>query len=352
MIQWWLAGFVLISIYFPQIAWGRGLSLSYESRVEVHGRLVTESRPLMGTVFTVSIWTPESESIFALRSIRRCFDFLIDYENKVSSWKSGSDTDRLNQEAYSKWVEVGPEVLELIGHSRRWNKQSLGAFDPGKGKLYAYWRALKHNSSSIDKREINGMLGPSGMDHVQVKRNSIRFLQPLVQLDFGGLGKGAAADITGRMLREAGFRNFVIDAGGDLLISGTKEGRDWRVGVQDPRRRGEVAHFSKGGEYALATSGDYERFIEIEGRRYSHIVDPRSGWPVQKVISATVLANNALDADALATAVTVLGAKAGLDLVNQLEGVEAYLIDQDQKEYLSRGWVRSGRMLRPRLEAR
>ena len=337
---------VLILLLNSELVQAKGLFLSAESvEATEHGQLLSVSRPAMGTIFTIMTWAKEAQRERSISTINKAFEDLEKYESKISSWRESSDTHRLNTNGYKERIKVGSDLEYLVHKSQFWYQRTNGAFDPGSGHLYKFW-SRQNGKLQLPKQEvIDRIRTGGGLAQIDVNQRGILFLQPMVRLDFGGIGKGAAADRIADLLRSSGVSNFVIDAGGDLSVFGRKGNTPWRVGVKDPRRAGTVAVFHGSGSYSLATSGDYERYVEIQGRRFSHIVDPRSGWPVQEIVSATVLADRSVDADALATAVSVLGINEGIKLINERDNTEVLIIDKDGREYLSKGWKRSGYLL-------
>ena len=181
--------------------------------------------------------------------------------------------------------------------------------------------------------------------HIELTGGSVRLKKAGMKLGFGAIGKGFAADRAAAFLQSKGLSNFIIDAGGDLLVKGRRGDRSWNVAVRHPRG-GEFLARLELGDFAIATSGDYERYFVVDGRRYSHILDLRSGWPAEHLTSVTVIARSAADADALATALFVMGVASGMDLVESLPDVEAIIADDDGKITLSSGLRLQGDRLR------
>jgi thiamine biosynthesis lipoprotein len=146
-------------------------------------------------------------------------------------------------------------------------------------------------------------------------------------VDLGGIAKGYAVDLAARALREAGVEDFIVDAGGDLFVAGDKNGKPWRVGIQDPRDPAKLFRIVTPAEGSLVTSGDYERYFLWEGRRYHHILDPRTGFPAPNCRSVTIFAPTSMDADAAATTVFVLGPEAGIKFLEGQKGFAGLIID-------------------------
>jgi thiamine biosynthesis lipoprotein len=166
------------------------------------------------------------------------------------------------------------------------------------------------------------------MDDIELDGITMRSRNPAVRLDFGGFAKGVGVDFAIQRLREFGIENAVVNAGGDLRAIGKHGARAWRVGIRNPRDSGVMAAIDVQGDTSVFTSGDYERFFEYEGKRYCHIIDPRTGYPAQDTVSVTVVDNDAGRADAAATALFIAGPKDWYRIAKKM-GIEgALLIDQ------------------------
>ena len=168
-----------------------------------------------------------------------------------------------------------------------------------------------------------------------------------MRITVGGIAKGYAVDRAVEILHRDGFANFLLQAGGDLYLSGRKGPHPWRVGIRDPRGPpNSYFAVAEVQDHSFSTSGDYERFILHDGKRYHHILDPATGYPATRSRSVTVLAKNAMTADAYSTALFILGAKAGLQLVETLPGIDAIFVDSDNKVHVSKGLQTKVKILR------
>ena len=189
-----------------------------------------------------------------------------------------------------------------------------------------------------DPLAVREALGGVGADKVVVDAaaGTVFLSDPRTRIGFGAIGKGWAANVGARVLRGHGASGGVVNAGGDLLAFGRREdGRPWHVGIANPLDRDRVFGYLEVTDLAVVTSGDYESYVTIDGERFSHIVDPRTGYPAREVRSATIVCPDAELADALATAVSVLGVAQGLALIDALNGVEGLLVDERGKIHLS-----------------
>ncbi|MBN1834402.1 MAG: FAD:protein FMN transferase [Spirochaetales bacterium] len=227
----------------------------------------------------------------------------------------------------------GPEVAAVLELALEVASASAGAFDPTVLPLTQLW-SFDTGGRLPAPGEVLGALERVDYRRLQVDPSGAVSLPEGFGLDLGGIAKGAVVDSLARVVAERVGRDFLIDAGGDILLSGLKEGRKpWVIAIRHPRRPGALAgRLSLGareGTIAVVTSGDYERYFEQDGRRYHHILDPRTGYPAAGPASVTVVAPSCALADALATAAFVLGPQRGLELLEQLKGVEGLILSEE-----------------------
>jgi thiamine biosynthesis lipoprotein len=269
---------------------------------------------------------------------------LAELESLISSWKPGSDTARVNEAAGTGPVQVGHDLVELLNHSLDWTEKTGGAFDVTGGPLFELWEQARERGRLPSGREVKTGLTLTGGRYVEVEDHSVFLQHSGMKLGFGAIGKGFAADRLAATLEAKGFTNFLIDAGGDLLVRGRCGDRSWQVAVRHPREQDFLARL-EATDCAVATSGDYQRFFAVEGKRYSHIVDLRTGWPATHLTGVTVIAGSATDADALATALFVMEPTEGIALIESLPKVEAILVGEDGNLTLSGGLQMRGNEL-------
>ncbi|HLG31007.1 MAG TPA: FAD:protein FMN transferase, partial [Candidatus Brocadiales bacterium] len=207
-----------------------------------------------------------------------------------------------------------------------------GAFDITCGPLCKLWKEVGKSGILPTNEALEKILSAVGYEKINLdaEKQALSFQQAGMELDVGGIAKGYAVDEAIKVLKGHGIESALVEAGGDLYTMGTKPGGElWRIGIQDLNHPDNAETFLgklKIKDCAVATSGDYQRFVVINGKKYSHIVNPLTGWPVENVPSVTVIANDALTADALATALSVMGAKEGIELAQSIPGVEALII--------------------------
>ncbi len=254
-----------------------------------------------------------------------------DLEERLSEWRPGSQLAAVNAAAGGEAVPVDAEVLALITEGLRFGALTGGAFDVTWAALWGTWdfRAaaprvpdpalLAERSALVDYRRVE----------VDPIAGTVRLPEPGMKLGLGGIAKGQALDRAGAWLRAEGWTVFTLSAGGQVLAGGQPGARSWHIGVRDPRGP-EDDWFAvvPAVDQSVSTSGDYERFFEVDGVRYHHILDPRTGWPASAgVRSVTVRSPDATTGDALSTALFVLGLEEGLQLVRGLPGVDALVVD-------------------------
>ncbi len=284
-------------------------------------RFVRRTAFIMGTVINVDV---PAESAWAADTAIEAFRLV---DSLMSPLKDSSDLSRINGNA-GRWVRVSPLTAECIRYALQIGELSGGAFDITAGALVHLWHFdtekgwVEPSKSSIDsaskfvdfrKIEVND-------DSVRIGRGQ--------RIDLGGIAKGYAIDLAVERLKRLGIRNALIDAGGDIYALGNGPHGKWRIGIRDPFNRGNIMGILALSDKSVCTSGDYERFIKVNGVRYSHIFDPRTGWPVRGVVSVTVIGPISTMSDGLATAVFVLGPKKGLKLINSLDGYETMIVTE------------------------
>lgn len=290
----------------------------------------------MGSRFEITVVHPERAR--GERAIAAAWAEIDRLEAMISSWRRDSETSLINRNAGVRPVAVSPELFNLIRRSLKVSDLTGGAFDitfAGAGRLWDFKaekprlpdpEAIRKAIARVDYRRVI----------LDEKARTVFLERPGMRIGFGAIGKGFAANRAVRVLKEAGIGNGMVNAGGDLLGFGIREdGRSWGIGIAHPRQRERIFAWLRLNDQAVVTSGDYESFIVVDGKRYGHILDPRTGWPVDSLMSATLLCPDAELADALATATSVLGPEKGMALINKLKGVEALLVDRDGKVHYS-----------------
>lgn len=290
------------------------------------GEIYEERADIMGTVFTVKIVArPER----ARSAAEAAFDEIRRIDRLLSTYKSNSEISDINRRASTKAAAVGEDFWQVAMASREYFTLSGGSFDPTIRPLMQTWSLTTKQGRLPTEEELKKALDLVGFGNVRLDESAhtVAFVRDGMALDFGGIAKGYAVDRAVAVLEGLGVMSAIVDAGGNFRAIGTPRDRDrWQIGIRHPLRHDEIIARLPLSEGAAATSGGYERFFEVDGKRYCHIMDPRTGQPVQAVLSATVLAKSAMAADALSTSVFVLGADEGMRLIEELPSVEGMLI--------------------------
>lgn len=300
-----------------------------------------EVRPALGSTFEILAYAPDERS--AGEAFSAAFARVEAISGIFSVFDSESEVLCLVRQApMSAPVAISPELARVLDYSLRLSEQTSGAFDVTVGPLTRLWRRtrrMRELPSAARLAEARGAVG-SHLVELDAEERTVRLLGEDMRLDFGAVAKGYATDEALRVLREHGLSRALINAGGDLTLGEPPPGAaGWRVGVaalhpgDPPRQILELAQCS------VATSGDAWQFVEIEGQRYSHVIDPRSGFPISERMGVTVLAPEGMVADALASAVMVLGPEEGIALVDQTPEAACWVItvqDDQTRTYRSR----------------
>lgn len=268
------------------------------------------SQYVFGTVVEITVrGVPKTEAEAAFAALAEGFRRMhVDWH----AWKPGGELMRVNAACKTgEPVRVSPFTLPLIADAKRYYALSDGLFNAAVGEIVGAWgfhadEPEKGRTPPFDEIRALAARHPS-MDDVSIDGDRVTCTNSAVGLDFGGFAKGAAVDWALATLKDRGIADAVVSAGGNVGTSGSHGDRPWRIGIRDPKTWGVIASVEASGGESVYTSGNYERFREHEGVRYSHIIDPRSGWPVEHVVSTTVIATDGSLADAASTALTVAG---------------------------------------------
>lgn len=300
-------------------------------------KLVHRSHQAMGTQIVITAYVQdEPRALAAFKAAFKEFDRL---EILLTVWRKDSDVSRINAAAGGAAVKVAPETLAVVQKGVELAKLTDGKFDITFGALSGLWKFDHDQDDRIpDPKDIERRLPFVGYEMIEVdeKSRTIRLAKKGVKMHLGGIGKGYGVDRAVALLVAAGLTDFMVQAGGDLYVAGQRGDRPWRVGIRDPRGTRDAffaaAEVSDG---TFSTSGDYERFFIEDGVRYHHILDPDAGRPARGTRSVTIMAKDAMTADALSTGLFILGAKRGLEIVERLPGVGAVIVDEANEVHIS-----------------
>lgn len=258
-------------------------------------------------------------------------------EALLTEFSDHSDTGRINSHAGQAPVAVAPEVYQLVERCLHLSSLTQGAFDITAGALKGLYDFKRGTATLPDRKKRAEALGRTGYRHLKLPGANQVFLDKQgARIGFGAIGKGYAADAVRKLWQGLGVSSGVVNASGDLTAWGNQaDGRPWKIGIANPAQPEEVLLWLPVADTSVATSGNYEQYFDIDGTRYSHNIDPRTGWPARLLKSVTIVSPSAELSDALATAVTIMGISVGLDLVNQLPQVHAIIIDEHDQVFTS-----------------
>jgi len=254
-------------------------------------------------------------------------------ETLLTEFSNTSQTATINNNAGIEEVKVDAEVYELIKRCKNISALTQGAFDISAGALKRLYNFKNAAFKMPDGKTILQTLKTVGYKKIELRDNNKIYLQAKdMHIGFGAVGKGYAADKVKSLWQAAGMTSGVINASGDLTVWGHQpDGSPWKVGIADPDNKDNILLWLPVSNASVATSGNYEQYFDLDGIRYSHNIDPRTGLPARFIKSVTIVSSSAELSDALATAVTIMGKEVGIDFINQLPNVHCIIINADNK---------------------
>ena len=304
----------------------------------------------MGTTYHMTI---VGSHFTAVAPLQKAVDERLEAINaSMSTYRPDSEISRFNQmQRIDTPLPISTAFQEVMRVSRQLFQMTRGAWDGTLDPLIDLWgfgRTQRSKDRAPTAEEIQALLPAVGFHHIVLHADGqLSKRQSSVSLDLASVAKGYAVDAIASLIGDKGFENYLVEIGGEVYAAGVRiDGQPWRIGINKPDAGApfdQVYRIVNLQDRAFATSGDYRNFFEIEGQRYAHIIDPRTGYPVANgVVSVSVTADTCALADGLATALMVMGATAGIELVNRMEGVECLVITRDDhnrlNEHASRGF--------------
>ncbi|WP_276967569.1 FAD:protein FMN transferase [Chryseobacterium sp.] len=292
---------------------------------------------LMGNAFEITVVDESEKNAYlhidaAVAEIQRI-------ENLLTTFSENSQTSLINNNAGLEPVKVDREVFDLIERSVRISRITDGYFDISYGGIdKGFWNFDRNMKQLPDPKTIKEHLKLVNYENIILnsRDQSVFLKEQGMRIGFGGIGKGYAAEMAKRMLQKRGVESGIVNASGDLTAWGMQSnGKPWTIGIADPDHSRQPFSYMNITDMAVATSGNYEKFVMIDGKKYSHTINPKTGMPVSGIKSVTIFCPNAEIADAIATPVGIMGIKAALDLVNQIHQLECIIIDDDNTVYSS-----------------
>ncbi|WP_080056222.1 FAD:protein FMN transferase [Spirosoma aerolatum] len=293
---------------------------------------------LMGNRFELSVVS--TDATWANDCLDAAIDEISRIERLLTTFRDDSQTNQINVNAGVRPVRVDAEVFALIERSLRLSALTQGAFDITYGSLdKRFWNFDTTMTALPDPKTARRMVRLIDYRNVLLDptQQTVFLKEKGMRIGFGGIGKGYAAEQAKRILRERGVESGIVNAAGDLTTWGMQPtGKPWTIGIADPNLSShEAFSYLAISNMAVATSGNYEKYALINGKRYAHTIDPKTGYPVSGIKSVTIIAPNAELADALATPVMVMGVRVGLDLINQMKHIACIIIDDSDRLYTS-----------------
>ncbi len=292
----------------------------------------------MGNRFDITVVAINEEIGYI--NIDRAISEITRIENLISSWDPDSETFLINKNAGIKPVKVSLELFNLIERAKQISVITDGAFDISYSSMDKIWKFDGSMKYKPTEAEIKESIAKVGYDKIilNAENHTVFLKQKGMKISFGAIGKGYAADKAKELLISKQVVAGIINASGDLTTWGTKaSGEKWLIGIANPLSKDKIFSWLPIVESSVATSGNYEKYVVFDGKKYSHIIDPRTGYPSRGVNSVTIFNKSAELCDALATAIFIMGKDDGIALINKLPMTEVILVDSDNKIHKSSG---------------
>ena len=301
-------------------------------------REIKHTQKLMGNMFTITVVA--EDELWAQERISEAVGEIQRIEKLLTTYAPDSETNLINDCAGLEPVKVSMEIFGLIQRSLKISEITDGAFDISYGSLdKRLWNFDKTLTELPDEATAQEMVRLIDYRNIVINEadQTVFLRQKGMRIGFGGIGKGYAAERAKQVMVAGGVTSGIVNASGDLTVWGRQaDGKKWAIGIADPDYRDRPFSSLEITDTSIATSGNYEKYAVINGKKYSHTIDPKTGMPITGMKSVTILCPNAEIADALATPVTIMGITAGLQLVDQLAMVECIIIDDDNRIYSSK----------------
>lgn len=302
---------------------------------------VSKTEFLMGTVVKITIFdeVQEVDLIF-----QKAFDRISEIEERMTINKDNgkSEINLLNHEAGKEYSKLSPDTFYVLEKGKYYSEISNGKFDISIGPLVKLWNIGSEEARLPEEIEIKNTLPLVNDKNLVLNKENLsaKLNVPGMMVDLGSIAKGYAADETAKILKEAGIKHAIVNLGGNILALNTRiDGTPWRLGLQDPLQpRGDYMGIVMLNDQTLVTSGTYERFFELEGKKYHHILNPETGYPEENsILSVSIITKESIDGDGLSTVIFLLGLEKGMQLIEDSPNTEAIFITSDKKVYHSSG---------------
>ena len=293
------------------------------------GAIIKRTRFMMDTLCTIQV--PNEAGVSKTEAaISRAFDRMAELDIKFNCTNPGSPLYKFNN---ARVPITDPEIVELVKRALEISRETGGAFDITVQPLVDLWGFFTTSASSQtvpSPQSIKLALSRTGWRRISVKNGAVIAADKDVRIDLGGIAKGYSIGEAVKVPKAAGVRSALILAGGQVQVFGSAApGVPWKVGVRNPRKEGYIAGLAFDSETGISTSGDYERFFEVNGVRYHHILDPKTGYPARGLMSLSVITQDPVWADALSTALFVMGPQRALEFVKRQSGSEVIIVNAE-----------------------
>ncbi len=294
---------------------------------------------LLGTYVRIRVYDEGKES-----ALKPAFDRVKELGDKITINQKGSEIDEVNEQAGIKPVKVSDDVYTLVKRAYEYSQDSQGGFDMAIGAITQLWRIGFDDARKPSQEEIDQALKLVDYHKIELndKEKTVYLKEKGMIIDLGAIAKGYITDEVVKVLKKQGVTTAIVDLGGNVYVLGYSprgENQDWTVGIQDPNMaRGSVLGSIKERNKTLVTSGIYERYLEVDGKKYHHLFDPKTGYPFDNdIASVTIITDKSIDGDGLSTAVFSMGVKKGLEYVESElnNGTEAIFVTKDDKVYVT-----------------
>jgi FAD:protein FMN transferase len=300
----------------------------------------------MGTYYNVAVHTSKN---IVKEDLKQKIDVQLKMTNQqMSLYLPSSEITKFNKEDKNKPIKISNDFYKVMIQAQNLSKLTNGAWDGTIRPLYTLWNFNRQGIAAAipDEKSIKACLTKTGFENIIIKEKFLsKKIAPLT-LDLGSIAKGYGVDVVVKLLKGSGFKNFFVDIGGEVYVSGERSlTKKWRIGIAHPDSKFHSSSYKivKLSDKAIATSGTYRNFFEYKGKTYSHIINPETGWPVDNnIVSVSVIADNCMLADGLATGLLVMGRQKAIALVNSLDNVECLIIiknkDDNLENFFSKGF--------------
>jgi thiamine biosynthesis lipoprotein len=294
-----------------------------------------DARPLMGTLVSVTV---EGAPADVREKVDAAYREMARLSDMMNHYDPDSVVSEINRQAGKRPVKAPPELMEVLVMARRVSGRTGGAFDITVG-AFKGWRFNPENSAMPSAQEIAAALPLVDYRNVLLdeKNGTVLLKRPGMRIDLGGIAKLYILDAGMQVLQRHGIGQAMLNGGGDVTVIGARDGRPWRIGIRHPRRAGELLATVELTRGWVVTSGDYERYFIRDGRRYHHILDPRTGFPAAGPQQVTLVGEDLSNLNGFSSAIMVLGAEKGRALIGRLAGVEALIVEPDGRVWLAPG---------------